>query len=306
MRFRLCSIVVVLVGLVGSASAQTDRDALIAFYNSTGGENWANNTNWNSEEDISTWFGITAVGGRVTEISMRDNGLSGTLPPEIGDLSALTLLALRDNSLTGSIPDEVGNLSAMVRLDLRQNSLTGPIPSTLQQLSNLEVLFLRVNSLSGPVPVPGWLSGLSNLTILDLSQNALTGSIPADIGRLSSLSLFNLSNNPVIGELPSSLTSITTLRNVTFSNTQLSGQLRRTWLQLPTCMEPNGCNGVGRRGWRGAGCRASSSRIMNPIFGGGVAGLLEVLDLVGEGPVVEALREGRARHVPVALGGSAG
>ena len=243
MRFRLCSIVVVLVGLVGSASAQTDRDALIAFYNSTGGENWANNTNWNSEEDISTWFGITAVGGRVTEISMRDNGLSGTLPPEIGDLSALTLLALRDNSLTGSIPDEVGNLSAMVRLDLRENSLTGPIPSTLQQLSNLEVLFLRVNSLSGPVP--GWLSGLSNLTILDLSQNALTGSIPADIGRLSSLSLFNLSNNPVTGELPSSLTSITTLRNVTFSNTQLSGQLRRTWLQLPTCMEPNGCNGVG-------------------------------------------------------------
>ena len=45
---------------------------------------------------------------------------------------------------------------------------------------------------------------------------------------------------------------------------------------------------------------------MNPIFGGGVAGLLEVLELVGEGPVVEALREGRARHVPVALGGSAG
>lgn len=188
MRFRLCSIVVVLVGLVGSASAQTDRDALIALYNSTGGENWANNTNWNTEEDISTWFGVTVADGRVTEISMRGNDLTGTLPPEIGELTAMTVLALRDNNLTGSIPDEVGNLSAMVRLDLRQNSLTGPIPSTLQQLSNLEVLFLRVNSLSGPIP--GWLSGLSNLRVLNLSQNALTGSIPADIGRLSSLTNF--------------------------------------------------------------------------------------------------------------------
>ena len=126
MRFRLCSIVVVLVGFVGSASAQTDRDALIALYNSTDGENWNNNTNWNTEEDISTWFGVTVADGRVT------------------------WLRLRRNNLTGSIPDEVGNLSAMERLDLRENSLTGPIPSTVQQLSNLIVLFLRVNSLSGP------------------------------------------------------------------------------------------------------------------------------------------------------------
>ena len=104
MRFRLCSIVVVLVGLVGSASAQTDRDALIALYNSTAGENWANNTNWNTEEDISTWFGVEVADGRVTEILLFDNNLTGTLPPEIGELTAMTLLFLRRNNLTGLHP----------------------------------------------------------------------------------------------------------------------------------------------------------------------------------------------------------
>ena len=242
MRFRLC-VVLVLVGLVGSASAQTDRDALIALYNSTAGENWADNTNWNTEEDISTWFGVTVTDARVTALRMRGNNLTGTLPPEIGNLSAMVRLELRGNNLTGSIPDEIGNLTAMVRLDLRENGLTGPIPSTLQQLPDLAALYLRVNSLSGSVP--GWLPELGNLRLLDLSQNALTGPIPADIGRLSLLNQFWLNDNPISGEVPPSVGSMTVLQSARFSDTGLSGPLPRTVLQIPTCATEDRCGGAG-------------------------------------------------------------
>ena len=248
MRSTLCPPVVLAVfvcmfGVVVSASAQTDRDALIALYNSTGGENWANNTNWNTDEDISAWFGVTVTGGRVTELSMRRNNLSGTFPPEIGDLSALTLLALRDNRLTGSIPAEIGNLAALNRLDLRDNNLSGPIPATLRQLSELSVMFLRLNFLSGPIP--SWIPELRNLEVLDLSDNGFTGSVPTDIGVLSSLNTLWLNDNPITGGLPASVGSLTMLRQARFSDTQLSGPLPRTLLELPTCEVPNGCDGVG-------------------------------------------------------------
>jgi hypothetical protein len=42
------------------------------------------------------------------------NALSGTIPTEIGNLSALTGFGLGDNNeLTGTIPTEIGNLSVV-------------------------------------------------------------------------------------------------------------------------------------------------------------------------------------------------
>ena len=50
-------------------SAATDRAALIALYNSTGGSGWTNNDDWDSAQGLSTWFGVIVNGnGRVTEL----------------------------------------------------------------------------------------------------------------------------------------------------------------------------------------------------------------------------------------------
>ena len=43
-----------------------DRQALVALYNATDGENWANNENWLSEEPLDDWHGVTVSDGRVT------------------------------------------------------------------------------------------------------------------------------------------------------------------------------------------------------------------------------------------------
>ncbi|CAB1103820.1 unnamed protein product [Ectocarpus sp. CCAP 1310/34] len=58
--------------------AQTDREALGAFYNATGGPNWEHNNNWNADADPSEWLGIeTNDQGRVVRLSLGSNNLQG-------------------------------------------------------------------------------------------------------------------------------------------------------------------------------------------------------------------------------------
>ena len=94
-------------------SAETDRAALVALiYDATGGENWTNNTNWKSDKPLGEWHGITTdENGRVESIEFyTNNGLTGSIPPEIGNLVHLKKISLEGNDLTGSIPSEIENL----------------------------------------------------------------------------------------------------------------------------------------------------------------------------------------------------
>ncbi|CAN0535768.1 unnamed protein product, partial [Ectocarpus sp. 8 AP-2014] len=38
--------------------AQTDRKALVALYNATGGAKWRDNRNWNTSAALSQWYGV--------------------------------------------------------------------------------------------------------------------------------------------------------------------------------------------------------------------------------------------------------
>ena len=137
-----------------SGSAETDREALVALYNATDGENWRNNANWLSDAPPGEWEGVTTNNdGRVTVLQLHQNGLSGEIPPELGSLSNLAYLYLSDNELSGEIPAELGSLSNLVLLALSFNALSGEIPTWLGSLSNLTRLGLGGNyQLSGCVP----------------------------------------------------------------------------------------------------------------------------------------------------------
>ena len=63
------------------------------------------------------------------------SGLTGEIPPEIGNLTNLTYLNLRNNQLTGSIPPEIGNLTYLDYLRLSSNQLTGEIPESICDLN---------------------------------------------------------------------------------------------------------------------------------------------------------------------------
>ncbi|MCL7752121.1 leucine-rich repeat domain-containing protein, partial [Polaribacter sp. Z022] len=92
--------------------SQAERQALINFYNATDGDNWTNNTNWdtdpNSSSDVSTWNGIviTTISGidYVTEINLPQNNLSGILV-SLSDLTRLTALNVGNNSTISGVVD---------------------------------------------------------------------------------------------------------------------------------------------------------------------------------------------------------
>ena len=102
-----------------------ERVALVALYEATDGANWTHNGNWLHAAPVAAWYGVvTDASGRVTELNLAANGLTGPVP----DLSALT---------------------SLTHLDLGHNQLRGPLPD-LSALTNLSWLNLRGNLLCLP------------------------------------------------------------------------------------------------------------------------------------------------------------
>ncbi len=202
----------------------TDCTALEALFNATNGNGWTYNTNWLATTKPCSWYGVTCVGGRVRELRLKSNGLRGTLPAAIGNLSALTWLELQYNEFTGSLPSELGGMTQLTELSLYYNSFTGSIPPELGNLSNLNALRLGHNKLTGSVPKA--LGNLTALTILGIDDNQLTGSLPAELGNLTKLVLFNADKNQLTGSIPASFGNFSRdMWRLWLENNQLGGQL---------------------------------------------------------------------------------
>ena len=253
----------------GPGDDPVDRAALAALYDATDGANWRFKTAWKSNAPLREWYGVVTdsgppaatmslwgnlhqvrsdetYSGRVTNLILPDNRLSGGLPSELGNLSNLTTLYFHENQLTGSIPSELGNLSNLTTLFLNGNQLTGSIPSELGNLANLRELFLYDNELSGSIPSE--LGNLTDLEILYLDNNRLTGSIPSELGSLANLRELYLYENQLSGSIPSELRNLSNLRGLYLAGNRLTGcipaGLRAVWksdlfnLGLPFCSTP--------------------------------------------------------------------
>ena len=199
-----------------------DRASLVALYNATGGANWTNNTNWLTTAPIGQWHGVTTDGnGRVTNLDLNDNQLSGTIPTQLGNLANLEELLLTRNQLTGTIPAELGSLTSMEILALGGNQLTGTIPTWLGSLANLEELYLWENELTGTIPAE--MGSLANLRSLSLRDNQLSGEIPPELGSLANLEWLRLNNNQLTGTIPAELGRLTNLTVLRLAGNQLTG-----------------------------------------------------------------------------------
>ncbi|MEO6287405.1 MAG: T9SS type A sorting domain-containing protein [Dyadobacter sp.] len=230
---------------VFSQSLEGDRLALVALYNATNGANWWSNTGWVVPglpgDNPCGWYGVTCTSGRVTELDLSNNSISGYLPAEIGGLSELKSLktkfdqdiAIPDGLLGGAIPAQLGNLTKLEHLDLSGNHFTGSIPSSignLFQLSYLDLRFIAIDSGFDPYgkligSIPSEFGNLVNLKHLDLSSQNLSGNIPPELGNLGNLEFLDLANNNFSGNIPSSFGSLSKL---TVLDIRYDGWLRET------------------------------------------------------------------------------
>ena len=200
----------------------TDRDRLVAVYEATGGPEWARDHNWLTRAPLGNWHGVEVDDrGRVVGLSLRGNGLSGVIPPEIAGLASLRSLRLSWGDLSGRIPEELGDLANLEHLDVTGNELEGTIPPELGRLSGLHTLSLGRNHLSGLIPEE--LGDLANLEHLDLGRNDLAGAIPSALGRLSGLRALFLPENDLSGPLPRALGRLGRLMWLDLAGNGLSG-----------------------------------------------------------------------------------
>ncbi|MCB0487759.1 MAG: T9SS type A sorting domain-containing protein [Cyclobacteriaceae bacterium] len=224
------------LGFVYGQTLEDDKTALIALYNATDGDNWSNNTNWITNPDVSTWFGVTVFGDRVRFLKLITNNLTGTLPTELGDLDALFVLDISNNNLSGSIPESIGNLEELATLALRQNglfsgtSLTGQIPESIGNLTNLTQLDLGQNDLSGEIP--STLLNLTQLESLDISGNGFSGTISLVLTDLTQLTYLNIGDNEFSGPVPTDISKLNQLRTLILIANELSGSLPMEMFEL--------------------------------------------------------------------------
>ncbi|GJM90233.1 hypothetical protein PR202_ga06493 [Eleusine coracana subsp. coracana] len=111
-------------------------------------------------EDQSFQYRVTSAFPKV--LKLASNKFTGGIPPEIGQLKALTELNVSFNNLTGPIPPSISNLTNLQKLDLSNNNLTGAIPAGLENLCFLSAFNISNNDLEGPIPTGGQFSTFQN------------------------------------------------------------------------------------------------------------------------------------------------
>ena len=223
----------------GTTPPAADRWALETVYAALKGNAWLRQQPWSCPgQPLEDWPGVaTNAAGRVVQLDLRNHGLQGALPSELGDLTALRTLDLSNNNLEGPLPVSLGQLTQLEILDLSDDSyidispaqttdyygLQGPIPSTLGQLAALQRLNLANNDLDGVIPPE--LGQLTALETLYLGSNQLRGNIPPALGKLARLEQLSLAANRLSGAIPPELGQLTSLRILSLGLNRLSGAI---------------------------------------------------------------------------------
>ncbi|KAK8631270.1 hypothetical protein V6N13_080025 [Hibiscus sabdariffa] len=185
--------------------------------------------NWNKGDPCtSNWTGIECSDHpgndgylHVEELQLQNMNLSGTLAPELGQLSHLKILDFMWNQMIGSIPKEIGNISTLELLLLNGNNLTGSLPDELSYLSNMNRFQIDQNNISGQIPKS--YANLSSVRHLHFNNNSLSGQIPPDLSRTSSLLHLLLDNNNLSGYLPPDFSNLPQLRILQLDNNNFNG-----------------------------------------------------------------------------------
>ncbi|WP_035332852.1 leucine-rich repeat domain-containing protein [Dyadobacter crusticola] len=241
-----------------SQTLEQDRLALVAVYNAANGVGWPGN-NWvipgAPGDNPCGWSGVGCEGGRVTSLDISGDELKGTLPAEIGSLTALKKLLLNarfsSTHLTGNLPIELGNLINLEELDIAGHAFgitnadvignlvnlktlwftpLWPIPEKIFTLANVETLVLSLGQAAYPIfpigPVPTSLMNMTSLRTLIISNMGFTGQLPTELGNLTNLRFLSIGESPFLeGKLPSSIGNLTNLKQLSISRIQNAGSI---------------------------------------------------------------------------------
>ena len=235
----------------------SNRAALAALHQATGGAGWTNSGRWLADPAVGEWFGVESDSlGRVVALDLTNNGLSGELPARLGHLTELTKLKIGDNLLRGRLPT---SLTALSLQELRYSGTGLCTPGDLSfrawlntvpahrgtevecaPLSDRDILAILYRATGGPnwrrrdnwmtnAPLEEWygvdVDAEGRVMSLNLPGNNLKGIIPPELGQLARLEDLQLFENPLKGPIPPELGSLSNLRKLYLMFTQLTGTI---------------------------------------------------------------------------------
>ncbi len=246
-----------LKSLSGIFCDESDRAILEALHEVSGGSGWTNSDGWRDDVLLAEWYGVRVDSlGRVTALDLRNNGLDGRLPNDLGELSQMIELRIGGNALSGRLPLSLARLSLRV-FDYADTELCAPVEAGFQAwlntlpshegsgvecapLSEQDILAALYEATGGTnwartdlwltdAPLEDWhgvqVNGQGRVTRLSLDSNRLEGEIPPALGSLSNLEALELGQNDLEGEIPVELGSLSDLEIIGLSRNRLKGQI---------------------------------------------------------------------------------
>lgn len=153
--------------------------ALATLYYATNGPEWTESSHWlNATSSICSWFTKEPAcnqHGRLVSLNLNENGLVGSIPPELGMLQDLQYLQLSLNHLTGTLPAALAKLLQLKQFDVSFNQLMSTLPNSYGTWIDLVELRVDHNKFSGTFPSS--YSSLTKVQRLHLEFNNFQGPI---------------------------------------------------------------------------------------------------------------------------------
>ncbi|CAL0308393.1 unnamed protein product [Lupinus luteus] len=177
------------------------------------------------------------------DVSLRDNKLTGVVPPSLIDLPSLTTVNLTNNRLQGPLP----KFKKGVRVDndivrggnrFCTNDVDKPcsplVNALLAVVEPFGYPFTLADSWKGNDPCAKgndeWLGIVcsgnpSNISMINFQNRGLSGNISPKFASFTSVTKLLLANNNLTGTIPTELASMPALKELDVSNNQLHGQI---------------------------------------------------------------------------------
>ncbi|CAK9211838.1 unnamed protein product [Sphagnum troendelagicum] len=202
-----------------------------------------NNQNW-TDPDPCNWNGTKCdASGNVVSLRVRGFQLTGTVTPDINQLTQLQYLELNFNNFSGAMPSLAG-LSNLQYAYLDDNDFESIPGDFFTGLTNIEALYLdnnpNLNKSVGCWSIPAELAAAKLLTNLSMNDACIVGALPSFLGLMSSLQFLALAYNGLVGGIPSSFAS-SNLQVLELNNMAMNGSiapvggmlsLKTLWLQV--------------------------------------------------------------------------
>ena len=96
--------------VMASPKSHPDEMVLRTIYRVLRGDEWYDNSGWDTHDDYCAWYGVQCDGdGFVVQLMLYGNNLRGELSavPSLGNLSRITFLGMHNNELSGRFPEAI-------------------------------------------------------------------------------------------------------------------------------------------------------------------------------------------------------